>query len=279
MSRQALGRGLEALLGSVDTASSTLRDIPVAEISPNPYQPRVVFDDHDMKQLADSIRRQGVLQPVTVRTRPDGGFELIAGERRWRATQQAGLATIPALVRETDNVESLELALVENLQRKDLNPMEAAQAYQRFITEFGLTQEEVSRRVGKDRSSVANSVRLLNLPMEVQDHLQTERISAGHAKVLLGIAGADRQVTLAQQVVLERLSVRQLEDVVNRVRAATTRSARPAPSPEAEQLASRLTARLGTAVAIKEGKRGGRIEIRYTGRGERERLIAQLMDA
>lgn len=279
MSRQALGKGLEALLGSVDTANSTLREIPVAEISPNPYQPRVVFDDHDLKQLADSIRRQGVLQPVTVRSRADGGFELIAGERRWRATQRAGLPTIPALVRETDNVESLELALVENLQRRDLNPMEAAQAYQRFITEFGLTQEEVARRVGKDRSSVANSVRLLNLPMEVQDHLQTERISAGHAKVLMGVGGADRQVSLAQQVVLESLSVRQLEDVVNRVRAAATRSTRPTPSPEAEQLASRLADRLGTAVAIKEGKRGGRIEIRYTGRGERERLIAHLMDA
>lgn len=274
--RQALGKGLEALLGSIDSAAGTLKEIGLDDIVPNPYQPRVVFDDGDLKELAASIRRRGLLQPVTVRYRPDGpGYELIAGERRWRAARLAGLAAIPALVRRTENVESLELALVENLQRRDLGPMEAAHAYQRLISEFRLTQEEVARRVGKDRSSVANSVRLLNLPMEVQDHLQAGRLTPGHAKVLLGVAPADRQVALARRVLLERLSVRQLEEVI----ARAGRRAMPAPkSRKAQALEARLGEHLGTRVTVREGKRAGRIEIRYGGPQERERLVARLLE-
>jgi len=278
MHRQALGKGLEALLGSVDTATGTLKEIPIEEISPNPYQPRTVFDDGDLAALATSIRRQGVLQPVTVRPRPGGvGYELIAGERRWRAARLAGLATVPALVRKTENVESLELALVENLQRRDLSPVEAAQAYQRLISEFRLTQEEVARRVGKDRSSVANTIRLLNLPMEVQDHLQADRITLGHAKVLLGAGAADVQGRLARRVILERLSVRQLEAIVARARQ---KPAVPAPAPpDVVEAEGRLARRLGTRVTVREGKRSGRIEIRYGGRQERERLLALLLGA
>jgi ParB family chromosome partitioning protein len=276
MHRQALGKGLEALLGSVDTATGTLREIPLEEISPNPYQPRTVFDDGDLASLAGSIRRQGVLQPVTVRLRAEGpGYELIAGERRWRAARLAGIATIPALVRQTEPVESLELALVENLQRRDLSPVEAAQAYQRLISEFRLTQEEVARRVGKDRSSVANTIRLLNLPMEVQDHLQAERITLGHAKVLLGAGTADVQSRLARRVILERLSVRQLEAVLARARQGPAQ-APPAP-PEVAEAETRLARHLGTRVRLREGKRSGRIEIRYGGRQERERLMALLL--
>lgn len=276
MSRQALGKGLEALLGSVDTATSTLRNLPVEEISPNPYQPRIVFDDHDLSELSDSIRLQGVLQPVTVRSRVDGGYELIAGERRWRAARQAGLATIPALVRETEAVESLALALVENLQRRDLNAMEAAQAYQRLLSEFCLTQEQVAEKVGKDRSSVANTLRLLNLPMEVQDHIQAGRITLGHAKVLLGVSGSDRQMELARRVMLENLSVRQLEAAISHARP---RSAAPRPlSEEGEFLRSQLAERLGTRVNLSEGKRGGKIEIRYTSAEERDRITSLLVD-
>jgi len=276
MHRQALGKGLEALLGSVDTATGTLREIPLDEISPNPYQPRTVFDDGDLAALAGSIRRQGVLQPVTVRLRSEGpGYELIAGERRWRAARLAGLTTLPALVRQTEPVESLELALVENLQRRDLSPVEAAQAYQRLISEFRLTQEEVARRVGKDRSSVANTIRLLNLPMEVQDHLQAERISLGHAKVLLGAGTADVQARLARRVILERLSVRQLEAVLARARQAPAEA--PPTPPEVAEAQARLARHLGTRVQVREGKRSGRIEIRYGGRQERERLMALLL--
>jgi ParB family chromosome partitioning protein len=278
MHRQALGKGLEALLGSVDLATGTLREIPIDEISPNPYQPRTVFDAGDLEALAGSIRRQGVIQPVTVRHRPGGtGYELIAGERRWRAARLAGLTTLPALVRRSDNVETLELALVENLQRRDLSPVEAAQAYQRLINEFRLTQEEVARRVGKDRSSVANTIRLLNLPMEVQDHLQAERITLGHAKVLLGTGTADQQTRLARRVILERLSVRQLEEVVARARRVP---AAPAPlPPEVAEARDRLAQRLGAKVTVREGKRSGRIEIRYGGREERERLLELLAGA
>lgn len=277
MHRQALGKGLEALLGSVDTATGTLKEIALDEISPNPYQPRTVFGDGDLKELAGSIRRQGLLQPVTVRRRDGdgGGYELIAGERRWRAARMAGLATIPALVRETENVGSLELALVENLQRRDLNPVEAAQAYQRLISEFRLTQEEVARRVGKDRSSVANTIRLLNLPLEVQDHLQAERITLGHAKVLLGAGRSEAQARLAQRVILERLSVRQLEGIVARTRQAP--AAPYAPPPELLAAQERLTGHLGTRVTLREGKRSGRIEIRYGGPKERDRLLSRLL--
>ena len=276
MHRQALGKGLEALLGSIDSAAGTLKEIALDDIVPNPYQPRVVFDDGDLKDLAASIRRRGLLQPVTVRRGGDGpGYELIAGERRWRAVCLAGLFSIPALVRQTENVESLELALVENLQRRDLGPMEAAQAYQRLISEFRLTQEEVAQRVGKDRSSVANTIRLLNLPMEVQDHLQAERITLGHAKVLLGAGTADVQSRLARRVILERLSVRQLEAVLARARQGPAQ-APPAP-PEVAEAETRLARHLGTRVRLREGKRSGRIEIRYGGRQERERLMALLL--
>ncbi|MBI5137365.1 MAG: ParB/RepB/Spo0J family partition protein [Nitrospirae bacterium] len=274
--RQALGKGLGALIGSVDTATGTLRDLPLADISPNPYQPRVVFDEAGLAELADSIARQGVLQPVTVRQNPKGGYELISGERRWRASKLAGRDAIPALIRDADRAESLELALVENLQRKNLNPMESALAYQRLITEFHLTQEQVAARVGKERSSVANIVRLINLPAPVQGHIHEERISLGHAKVLLALADRpDLQVNLASRVVADGLSVRQLEAVV--ARQQTPPAPKPRKPADLRDLEARLKARLGTAVAVSEGKRSGRIEIRYKGPEQRERLIARLL--
>lgn len=274
--RQALGKGLGALIGSVDTATGTLRDLPLADISPNPYQPRVVFDEAGLAELADSIARQGVLQPVTVRQNPKGGYELISGERRWRASKLAGRDAIPALIRNADRAESLELALVENLQRKNLNPMESALAYQRLITEFHLTQEQVAARVGKERSSVANIVRLINLPAPVQGHIHEERISLGHAKVLLALADRpDLQVNLAGRVVADGLSVRQLEAVV--ARQQTPPTPKPRKPADLRDLEARLKARLGTAVAVTEGKRSGRIEIRYKGPEQRERLITRLL--
>ncbi|MDH4229499.1 MAG: ParB/RepB/Spo0J family partition protein [Nitrospirota bacterium] len=290
--RQALGKGLDALLGNLDRASASLRDIPLEQIVPNPYQPRTVFDDTELQGLADSIARQGVLQPVTVR-QSGTGYELISGERRWRAARMAGLATVPALVRAGDNLEALELALVENLQRADLNPMESAQAYQRMLVEFGLTQEQVASRVGKERSSVANAVRLLNLPLEVQDHVQAGRISVGHAKVILSAPGADAQCALAKRVIDEQLSVRQLEAVcsgsatpaaIPALAPATGRHPAPLPSRGGAAttdlgLQTDLARRLGVRVTVRDGKRSGRIEIRYSGPEERARLVALLLGA
>ncbi len=275
-SRQALGKGLEALLGSVDTATGTLRSIPLDEVVPNPYQPRVVFDETELKELAESIERQGVLQPITVRNSASGGYELISGERRWRASKLAGRETIPALVRDAGKAESLELALVENIQRKNLNPIESAQAYQRMITEFHLTQEQVAARVGKERSSVANTVRLINLPEEVQGHIQADRLSMGHAKVLLSLAKRpDMQVNLARRCVAEGLSVRQLEAAISRQRQSPPN---PLPkSPETSDIETRLNRHLGARVSLSEGKRTGRIEIRYKGKDERDRLIKLLL--
>ncbi|MFQ5509167.1 MAG: ParB/RepB/Spo0J family partition protein [Leptospirillia bacterium] len=275
--RQALGKGLGALLETVDAASGVLREIPVSDIHPNPYQPRMVFDDHDLKELSSSIRKQGVLQPVTVRNRAEGGYQLIAGERRWRAAKMAKLTYLPALVRASGDEESLELALVENIQRRDLSPMEAAQAYQRLMTEFGLTQEQVAQRVGKDRSSVANTTRLMNLPMEVQDHLQAERISFGHAKAMLGIDRPDEQVKLARRIILERLSVRQLEGIVARIRNGQKPPARPTKTAETTALETRLTEHLGTRVSVSDSKKSGKIEIRYGNPEDRERLLARLL--
>jgi ParB family chromosome partitioning protein len=275
--RQALGKGLGALLGAADTANGSLRDIPLGEIVPNPFQPRVVFDSTELQQLASSIERQGVLQPITVRKRPEGGYELISGERRWRASKLAAQETVPALIRDADHAESLELALVENLQRKDLNPMESAHAYQRMINEFHLTQEQVATRVGKDRSSVANVVRLINLPVAVQDHIQADRLSLGHAKVLLSLGDRpDLQVAMAQRTIIEGLSVRQLEAAVGRQQAGPSR--KPTKSLQAQDIEDRLNARLGTAVMVTEGKRTGRIEIRYRGDAQRDKLVKMLLD-
>jgi len=272
-SRQALGKGLEALLGTIDSESGTMKRVALGDISPNPYQPRVVFDEAELQALCGSVKRQGVLQPVTLRPKAGGGYELISGERRWRAAQMAGLPTIPSIIRESNNGEALELALVENLQRQDLNPMESAQAYQRMITEFQLTQEQVSQRVGKDRSSVANTVRLLNLPLELQEHIQAERLSMGHAKVLLSLDRPDLQINIARRAISERLSVRQLEAVVQHQRSG---SAPAAKSQAATELEARLAQATGVRVAAKEGKRSGRIELCYRSQEERDRLVAAL---
>jgi len=278
MSRKALGKGLSALLGSVDTSTGSLRDIPLEDISPNPFQPRVLFDQGELKQLASSIARQGVIQPITVRATTGNGYEIISGERRWRASKLAGLSTVPALVRSADQAESLELALVENLQRKNLNPMESAQAYQRMISEFQLTQEQVAERVGKDRSSVANIVRLINLPVVVQDHIHADRLTLGHAKVLLSLSDRpDLQTAMAQQAILEGLSVRQLEAVVRGQQSGSKE--KPAPSARAREIQSQLNDHLAAAVVVTEGKRSGRIEIRYRGDAQRDRLVKQLLNA
>lgn len=279
-----LGRGLTALIPAAETPEESsgvgLQELPIGAVRPNPLQPRRMFDEEALEGLTDSVRELGVLQPVLVRS-TDDGYELIAGERRWRAAKRAGLPTIPAVVRSTDDVSSLEQALVENLHRQDLNALEEAAAYQQLIEDFGLTQEQVATRVGKSRSAVANQLRLFQLPPAVQKLVGEGLISAGHAKALLGHPDRSYQELLARRAVSESLSVRDLERLVKErldleaglgttvddVDDADTTSSTEdeSPSPERklrppglleleELLASRLDTRVSIAMTAKRGK-------------------------
>jgi ParB family transcriptional regulator, chromosome partitioning protein len=221
-----LGKGLGALIPAevsavTDGDAPRLDQIPVSDVRPNPHQPRVHFDEESLAELAASIAEIGVLQPILVRPTADGAFELVAGERRWRAARRAGLSTIPAIVRTTDELASIERALVENLHRQDLTPLEEAAAYQQLIEDFQMTHEQVATRVGKSRSAVTNTLRLLTLPASIQPLLADGRLSAGHARALLSTPDRALQESLARQAVAEQWSVRMLEEAV-RVRAAHT---------------------------------------------------------
>src|SRR6202521_2837182 len=207
---RGLGRGLDAL---IPRATIGLREIPVEAIRPNPWQPRTHFDQRELEELAQSIREHGVLQPVLVSEQPDGSFQLITGERRWRAVQLAGMPTVPAMVKEATPQASLEMALVENIQRRDLNPLEEAHAYRQLLDEHGLTQEHLAQRIGKSRVAVSNLLRLLHLPDEVLQALATGAISEGHARAILMADGDDRRRRLLGRVIERRLSVRDTESL------------------------------------------------------------------
>ncbi|MEQ1563581.1 MAG: ParB/RepB/Spo0J family partition protein, partial [Nitrospiraceae bacterium] len=218
MEKKALGRGLDALLPSVKAApmpeSAEVQRLRVDAIVPNRYQPRQTFAPQELAELTDSLKQNGLLQPILVRRKGDGIYELISGERRWRATKDAGLETIQAVIRNCGDEESIVLALVENLQRADLNPMEMARAYHRMMNEFGLTQDIIAQQVGCERSSIANVARLVNLPLEIQQLIEANRLSMGHAKVILGLPGQSEQLRIAQLVVSGTLSVRETEKLV-----------------------------------------------------------------
>ncbi len=225
MRKSGLGKGLGALIPTAELDSrdggegAVLRELPLASIVPNPHQPRRFFDEESLQELAASIREVGVLQPILVRPLPDERFELVAGERRWRAAKRAGLDVVPALVRSIDDALSVEQALIENLHRADLNPLEEASAYQALIEEYGLTHDQVAQRVGKSRSAVSNTLRLLSLPPALHPYLIDGRLSAGHARALLGTPDRAFQEALARRAVAEGLSVRQVEEAV-RARSA-----------------------------------------------------------
>jgi ParB family chromosome partitioning protein len=294
--RNALGRGLAALIpgAPVPNAAATAtgiagrrpsdgtRTIAVEEIHPSPGQPRTRFDDARLDELAASIKTQGIIQPLIVRTRVDGGYELIAGERRWRAAQRAGLHELPAVVRDVAPTQAFEMAMVENLQREDLNPLEEAAGYQRLLEEFGYTQEQLSERVGKDRSTVANALRLLRLPDSVRGLLAEGRLSMGHARALLGLEVAAAMEKLARKIVAGELSVRRVEELVRRERdGKAPESPAPAPRPpstSARDLAMRLTRTLGTRVEVLEvGKERGQIAIHYHSLDQLDALLERLM--
>jgi ParB family chromosome partitioning protein len=280
MKRKALGKGLSALLPDPEPAAAPpagdlAGEAPVASLEPNPYQPRSAMDPARLRELAASIRESGIVQPILVR-RHGERFQIIAGERRWRAAQQAGLATVPIVVRDVADDRLLELALVENIQRQELSPLEEAQAFHRLQEELRLTQEEVARKVGRDRTTVTNTLRLLRLPREVRDLLNTGGLDAGHGRALLALDKAEEQIALAREASRKGLSVREVERRVALLRAP---QAKAAPTRDANTRAAeeRLRAVLGTRVQIARRGRGGQLRIAFGTEAELNRIYELLV--
>src|SRR2546427_2341035 len=278
MNKRGLGRGLGALLSSTPTESEGefLVDVPIDQVEVNPNQPRKVFDFTALDELSAVIKSWGVFQPIIVR-RVGGGYQLIAGERRWRAARQAGLDRIPAIVREATDAQSIELALVENLLREDLNPIEAAQAYQKLLAEVGWTQEELAQRIGKDRTSIANCLRLLRLPEEIQTDLRSGRLTMGHARALLALTSVAEQLRLRDEILAHDWSVRTTEDSIRATEAVGV--ARGLPPRKGRRRSAGLAALeealqrgLMTRVRIIGNERRGKIEVTYATPDELERL-------
>jgi ParB family chromosome partitioning protein len=277
--RPALGRGLSALIPDSPPAAAGERTLEVDtdRLRPNRYQPRGRMDDGKIADLARSIRANGIIQPIVVR-KVDGAYEIIAGERRWRAAQHAGLLKVPVVVREIPDERLLAAALIENVQREDLNPIEEAHAYRRLAEEFGLTQEQIADAVGKDRSSVANHVRLLKLPEEIREHVAAERLSMGHARAILGLPGEEEQLRVARDVVSRNLSVRETEALVKRATSPGAPRAKVENDVHTRAAEERLRFALGTRVRIVRRRRGGRIEVEFGSEEELQRLFEHLTE-
>ena len=282
MEKKALGRGLDALLPSTKPALRPelpeVQYLRVNAIVPNRYQPRQMFSLQELAELTASLKQSGLLQPVLVRRKGDGIYELISGERRWRAAKEAGLETIQAVIRNCGDEESVVLALVENLQRADLNPMEMARAYHRMMNEFGLTQDIIAQRVSCERSSIANVVRLIHLPSEIQQLIETNQLSMGHAKVILGLPGQNEQLRVAQLVVSKALSVRETEKLIESSLVAKKRGAKELRRTPWSDVEERLQKRFGTKVMIQKGKRGGKIVIHYFSPPELDGILETLLN-
>jgi len=276
--RKALGKGLSALFPEtvITEDDRGFFYCPIESISPNPHQPRQNFSDSEMTELANSIKEKGVIQPILV-SRAKDGFQLIAGERRWRAAQKAGLDKIPAWIRDVSPAEALELALIENIQREDLNPIEEAFAYQEMIQKFNLRQEALSKRIGKDRSTIANLLRLLKLPAIIQQDLIDGQLTTGHARVLVSIESQLVQKEIRDLTIKKSLSVRQIEALVKKILAKKPKSSKNEKDYYIESLAKDLQKSLGTKVAIKRNGKKGRIIIEFYSDEDLGRLIDQLM--
>ena len=282
MSKQpkGLGRGLGALLGDYsEPATVETHTLPIQNVEPNPLQPRKVFDEEELQTLSESIAEHGIIQPLAVRPAGDGYYQIIAGERRWRAARMAGLHEVPVLILDVDDRTVMEMALIENLQRQDLNPIEEANGYKTLMEEYGLTQEETASRVGKSRPAVTNSLRLLSLPLSLQEMLSEGLISPGHARAILSLKSETLQLAAAQKVQVLHLSVRQTETLCKHME-------KEALEEEPEQIAftvdyiaeceKELTGRLGRKVKIVNGKRKGRFELEFYGQEDLQRLLELL---
>ena len=280
-SNKGLGKGLGALLGDFSeeaVESSAYQILPIYKVEPNPDQPRRDFDEEELQALADSISVHGVIQPLTVRQMPTGYYQIIAGERRWRAARMANLSEIPVVIVEADDKKAMELALIENLQRQDLNPVEEALGYQALIEEYGLTQEEAAGRVGKSRPAVANALRLLGLSPAVLEKLKNGELSAGHARAILTLKTEKKQLEAAQKIISLALSVRQAETLCKNM------NKEPAPKKEpvfavdyVAECEKSLSKQLGRGVKIVNGKRKGRFELEFYGEEDLQRLLDALM--
>ena len=269
-----LGRGLDSLFPGTEDWGVSIQEISVGELDPNPDQPRKTFDDESIAQLSESIRDQGVLQPLLVVPTPGGRYRIIAGERRFRAGRMAGLETLPCIVKDIDVVQQVEIALIENLQREDLNPLEAAKGINALIKQYGYTQDKVSARLGKSRPAVANLLRLLSLPEEVTEMVRDGRLSAGHARVLAGLKSREEQIRLARLVVEEGMSVRQLEQLASSAKEkkpARKRTATPLPA-ELNELQDKIRMKTGMKSTLTGSIDKGKIVLQYGTRGELERL-------
>jgi ParB family chromosome partitioning protein len=278
--RPALGRGLSALIPDAPVARPTSDrplEVDVDLLKPNPVQPRLAMDDGKIEELARSIRANGIIQPIVVR-KSDSGYEIIAGERRWRASQRAGLLKVPIVVRDIPEDRLLAAALIENLQREDLNPMEEAQAYRRLADEFHLTQEQIADAVGKDRSSVANIVRLLRLPHEVRENVAAGTIAMGHARAILGLPDEIAQLRIGREVVAKQLSVRETEVLVKKTLQPAPEREEPQKDVHTRAAEDRLRFALGTPVRIVRKRNGGRIEVDFKSEDELQRIYEHLTD-
>ena len=279
--QKGLGRGLGALIDdfSASGVSDSITSLPLQKVEPNPRQPRRVFDEEELQALADSIAEHGIVQPLAVRDEGNGYYMIIAGERRWRAARLAGLDEVPVVVLEADDRTVMELALVENLQRQDLNPMEEAEGYRVLMEDYGLTQEQTAERVGKSRPAVANALRLLALPDEVRELVESGALSAGHARAILSLSSEKLQKAAAQKILALRLSVRQAEAMCKRM-SAETKSKKPKSVLTVDYIGEcekALTKQLSRKVRIVNGKRKGRFELEFYGQDDLQRLYDALL--
>jgi len=278
--KDSLGKGLGAIFSDLIDETPDKPNFIVCgieELVPNKFQPRKYFDGEEQKNLVASIKKNGIIQPIVVR-KLDSGYEIIAGERRWRAAQAALLKSVPVIIKEANDVEVAELSLIENIQREDLNPIEEARAYQSLMNIFHLSQEEISGRTAKDRSTIANSVRLLKLPAVIQNALVQKTISAGHARALLSLDSMEEQVSTLKDIVKKRLNVRQTENAVKTIKRVASDSVKPKKSSEIIDVENKLSKTMMTSVKINQRSTGGTIQIRYRDSEDLDRLIKHMVD-
>lgn len=292
MSKRGLGKGLQALIPSKpvieDQSHEKIKSISIDDILPNPQQPRKNFNDEKIEELANSIKEHGVVQPIVVRPLEKGKYEIVAGERRWRASKLAKCKEIPAVIKELDAKLTTEVSLIENIQRENLNALEESEAYQRLISEFKYTQEKLALRIGKSRSYVTNTLRLLKLPLTIQEFIREGLITSGHARAILSLQDTSNQETFTEEVIKNNLSVRQTEELAKKYNALiqetenlneTKKNTNKTPqlSPILKDIENKFRTLLGTKVKIKNGEKGGRIEIDYYGDEDLERIIQALI--